>query len=174
MRRWLWQHEKKNFSTVIHDGSIVASDAALTNLPLPILASVKNNADCGTQSGVAAVVVGNKNIRAHYMFKGDEAHLVLAGNYYRLLRMPFLGVGSVQNAQADLRAEIPGKIIKIFARVGQSVAAGDAVLVQEAMKMEITLRAPAKVTVAEILVAEGMQVDADALLVRFQSNEGAR
>jgi len=174
MRRWLWQHEKKNFSTVIRDGSIVASDAALSNLPLPISTALENHADRETQSGVAAVVVGNENIRAHYVFRGDEAHLVLAGNYYRLLRTPFLGVGSAKNEHGDLRAEIPGKIVKILARVGQSVDTGDAVLVQEAMKMEITLRAPAKLTVAEILVTEGMQVDADALLVRFNPIEGAR
>ncbi|WP_323687832.1 acetyl-CoA carboxylase biotin carboxyl carrier protein subunit [Rhizobium sp. AN69] len=50
--------------------------------------------------------------------------------------------------------------------------AGDALVVMEAMKMEHTIRAPAKGTVTAINCAEGNMVEAGAMLVDFEP-EGA-
>lgn len=48
-----------------------------------------------------------------------------------------------------------GKVFKIVANEGQAVKAGDAVVILEAMKMEIPVVAPKDGTVSKIVVSEG-------------------
>lgn len=57
-----------------------------------------------------------------------------------------------------------GKVFKLEASVGQSVKKGDAVVIIEAMKMEIPVVAPQDGTVASIDVAVGDAIDAGAVL----------
>ena len=59
----------------------------------------------------------------------------------------------------EVTASVPGKICKIEAAAGTAVKAGDAVLVLEAMKMEIPVVAPQDGTVATINVAVGDAVE---------------
>ena len=69
------------------------------------------------------------------------------------------GAGSIR-----VEAGAAGKVFKIEANVGQTVIAGDAVVIIEAMKMEIPVVAPKDGTVASIDVAVGDAVEAGALL----------
>ena len=64
----------------------------------------------------------------------------------------------------EIKAGAAGKVFKLEASVGQSVKAGEAVLILEAMKMEIPVVAPQDGTVASIDVAVGDSVEAGALL----------
>ena len=57
-----------------------------------------------------------------------------------------------------------GKVFKIEASVGQKVSKGDAVIIIEAMKMEIPVVAPEDGTVASIDVAVGDPVEAGGVL----------
>ncbi|MFW6039797.1 MAG: acetyl-CoA carboxylase biotin carboxyl carrier protein subunit [Gemmatimonadota bacterium] len=68
----------------------------------------------------------------------------------------------------ELRAPMPGLVVRIAVSPGDSVEAGDGVLVMEAMKMENELRAERGGVVAEVHVAEGATVDRDARLVTFE------
>ena len=69
------------------------------------------------------------------------------------------GAGSIK-----VEAGAAGKVFKIEASVGQKVSRGDAVLIVEAMKMEIPVVAPEDGTVASINVANGDSVEAGAVL----------
>lgn len=69
------------------------------------------------------------------------------------------GAGSIK-----IEAGAAGKVFKIEANVGQAVKKGDAVVIVEAMKMEIPVVAPEDGTVASIDVAVGDAVEAGALL----------
>ena len=64
------------------------------------------------------------------------------------------GAGSVKVA-----AQVPGKVLKIVASVGQAVKSGDSIVIVESMKMEIPVVAPQDGTVASIDVAEGASVE---------------
>lgn len=64
----------------------------------------------------------------------------------------------------EVKAGAAGKVFKLEASVGQKVAKGDAVVIIEAMKMEIPVVAPEDGTVASINVAVGDAVDAGAVL----------
>ena len=57
-----------------------------------------------------------------------------------------------------------GKVFKLEASVGQKVSKGDAVVIIEAMKMEIPVVAPEDGTVASIDVAVGDAVEAGGVL----------
>lgn len=54
-----------------------------------------------------------------------------------------------------VETEVAGKVWKIEAAVGQTVAADDTLILIESMKMEIPVAAPRAGTIIEILVAEG-------------------
>ena len=58
----------------------------------------------------------------------------------------------------DVKAHITGVVFQIAAKAGDSVAAGDPVIVLESMKMEIPVEAPRAGTIREIRVAEGQTV----------------
>ena len=66
--------------------------------------------------------------------------------------------------KAAPKAGAAGKVFKIEASVGQKVSRGDAVLIVEAMKMEIPVVAPEDGTVASIDVAVGDAVEAGQTL----------
>ena len=69
------------------------------------------------------------------------------------------GAGSIK-----VEAGAAGKVFKIEASVGQKVSRGDAVLIVEAMKMEIPVVDPEDGTVASIDVAVGDAVEAGQTL----------
>ena len=69
------------------------------------------------------------------------------------------GAGSI-----EVKAGAAGKVFKIEANVGQSVKKGDAVVIIEAMKMEIPVVAPEDGTVASINVAVGDAIESGAVL----------
>ena len=64
-----------------------------------------------------------------------------------------------------VEAEVAGKVWKIEAAVGQSVAVDDTLILIESMKMEIPVAAPRAGTITEILVAEGDPVTEGQVVV---------
>jgi biotin carboxyl carrier protein len=62
-------------------------------------------------------------------------------------------------------APMPGKVVRVLAKPGDSIQARQAVVVIEAMKMENELRAARDGVVAEMHAVEGESVEAGALLV---------
>jgi 3-methylcrotonyl-CoA carboxylase alpha subunit len=72
------------------------------------------------------------------------------------------------SADAAVRAPLPGKIIDLRVKAGDSVSKGQALLVLEAMKMEHTLAAPADGKVKSVRYAVGEQVTEGAELVEFE------
>jgi biotin carboxyl carrier protein len=63
---------------------------------------------------------------------------------------------------------MPGKIVRVFVRPGDTVTARQPLVVVEAMKMENELRAGRAGTVAEVHAREGASVEAGALLIVIQ------
>ena len=71
--------------------------------------------------------------------------------------------------QADGRiiAPMPGRVLAVDVKVGDTVAAGDRLLVLEAMKMEHRITARAAGAITAINVAEGDQIADGMLLVEI-------
>ena len=68
-------------------------------------------------------------------------------------------------------APMPGAIISIPVSAGDTVEAGDILLVMEAMKMEHSMIAPVKATVTEVFFAEGDQVEEGDRLITLEPVE---
>lgn len=66
-----------------------------------------------------------------------------------------------------LVAPMPGLVLRIDALPGAEVAAGQTLLVLEAMKMENNLKCPAPGQIAEVFVTAGQAVEKGAPLLRF-------
>ncbi|PNS08336.1 acetyl/propionyl/methylcrotonyl-CoA carboxylase subunit alpha [Solilutibacter silvestris] len=65
-------------------------------------------------------------------------------------------------------APMPGRIVQVKIAVGDHVESGQLVMVMEAMKMELALKAPRAGVIAEVRVKEGDFVEADAALILLE------
>jgi len=75
--------------------------------------------------------------------------------------------GASARRGGDLRAAIPGRVLRILVAEGEHVEAGRTLLVLEAMKMENEVRAPRGGRIRAIDVAAGQAVGTGDVLVRF-------
>jgi acetyl/propionyl-CoA carboxylase alpha subunit len=73
----------------------------------------------------------------------------------------------------QIRAPMPGRVLSVRAKAGQTLAEGDPVLVLEAMKMEHVLAAPRAGVLQSVEVAAGDQVAHGAVVARMESSESA-
>lgn len=64
-----------------------------------------------------------------------------------------------------ITAPIPGKVMSVMAKAGDSVSAGQVLLVIEAMKMENNIMSPIDGTVKEVLVSKDADVATGDLLI---------
>lgn len=64
----------------------------------------------------------------------------------------------------NVTAPMPGTILAVNKQPGSAVAAGDVILILEAMKMENEIVAPCAGTLTQVLVSKGSTVETDAVL----------
>ncbi len=74
--------------------------------------------------------------------------------------------GSDNNADgiAEIRTQMPGKVVRILVEEGAEIEVGEGVIVVEAMKMQNEMKSPKDGIVKEIRVAEGATVNAGDIL----------
>ena len=70
-------------------------------------------------------------------------------------------------AQTALESHVSGTVWKIERQIGDTLAAGDTVMVIESMKMEIPVEAPTAGTLVKLLVAEGDAVTEGQVLAQL-------
>ncbi|GAB3352337.1 acetyl/propionyl/methylcrotonyl-CoA carboxylase subunit alpha [Lysobacter tyrosinilyticus] len=75
---------------------------------------------------------------------------------------------STSSGSDRVTAPMPGRVVVVRTVTGDKVEAGQEVMVIEAMKMELSLKAPRAGVVAEVRAAGGDFVEADAVLVTLE------
>jgi 3-methylcrotonyl-CoA carboxylase alpha subunit len=70
-------------------------------------------------------------------------------------------------ASDRIKAPMPGRIVAVKVALDQEITLGQELLVMEAMKMELSLKAPMAGKIAELRVNVGDFVEADAVLLRL-------
>jgi biotin carboxyl carrier protein len=75
---------------------------------------------------------------------------------------------SANKKATKLRAPMPGLVVKINVKEGDTVKKGEKIIIVEAMKMENALGAPSAGIVKSIKVSEGQAVEKDAVLIEFE------
>jgi acetyl/propionyl-CoA carboxylase alpha subunit len=76
---------------------------------------------------------------------------------------------AAKTGPSTIIAPMPATVLKVSVKAGDAVAKGDVLVVLEAMKMELPLRATDAAIVGEVLCREGELVQADAVLVTLGS-----
>jgi biotin carboxyl carrier protein len=74
--------------------------------------------------------------------------------------------GATNNKLNEIKAPMPGLVLKALVQAGDEFKKGDALLVLEAMKMENILKAPADGTVKEVIVNAGDKVEKNQVLIK--------
>ncbi|HEX8354204.1 MAG TPA: biotin/lipoyl-containing protein [Pyrinomonadaceae bacterium] len=69
-----------------------------------------------------------------------------------------------QGGRAQIKAPMPGKVVRVLVEAGQAVEAGQPVVVVEAMKMQNELKSPKSGVVSELRVEPGSTVNAGDVL----------
>jgi acetyl-CoA/propionyl-CoA carboxylase, biotin carboxylase, biotin carboxyl carrier protein len=130
----------------------------------------------------AAVVLDNDTARirlggiertVHWVRDGDVLHLAADGRAAVLTERPAVsGARAAGAADPELRSPMPGTVVAVTATDGQAVAAGDPVIVVEAMKMEYAMRATTAGRVA-LEAAVGDRVARGQVLAVIEADEEA-
>ncbi|MGB0101904.1 MAG: biotin carboxylase N-terminal domain-containing protein [Nocardioides sp.] len=95
---------------------------------------------------------------------GDAVDVDSALGHVRLTSVPRFVDPADAVASGSLLAPMPGSVVKVLVEQGDEVAAGDPVLVLEAMKMQHTVSAPTDGVVVTLDVRPGSQVAAGEVL----------
>jgi biotin carboxyl carrier protein len=110
-------------------------------------------------------------------FKKEEkiALLKINGNMYRVtisdqfdLLLEQMGLGDLNiKKTTDIKAPMPGLVLKVFVKEGDTVKKGDNLFVLEAMKMENIIKSAADVTIKSMNLKPGDKVEKGQLLLLF-------
>ncbi|GAA2133886.1 acetyl/propionyl/methylcrotonyl-CoA carboxylase subunit alpha [Nocardioides bigeumensis] len=112
------------------------------------------------------VVLEEDGVRTAYdvSIVGDAVDVDSVHGHVRLLRQPRFMDPADAVASGSLLAPMPGTVVRVAVQQGDEVAAGDPVLVLEAMKMQHTVAAPYSGTVTQLNLKSGVQVAAGEVL----------
>ena len=69
---------------------------------------------------------------------------------------------------AEIKAPLPGSIMKVTVKTGDTVRQNDTVAVIEAMKMETEIKSPSEGTVVSVNISAGTQVNAGQILMTIK------
>jgi 3-methylcrotonyl-CoA carboxylase alpha subunit len=121
--------------------------------------------------GSAVLTVAGHSERVVIATRGDDVFIHLGGAAYQLRYehpLQRLAAQLQGSAEDHVRAPMPGSLVAVHVKAGQSVARGDTLLVMESMKMETTIAAPRDGVVEAVHFAVGQTFDRDALLLELK------
>ncbi|HXW18189.1 MAG TPA: biotin/lipoyl-containing protein [Candidatus Acidoferrales bacterium] len=121
--------------------------------------------------GVYSVLAGGRSFEVRIEEHGASVIAVCGGGeFHASIRDPrkFRRGSGAHSAEGRLEvtARMPGKVVRILVHEGETVIAGQGLLVVEAMKMQNEIRSPKAGTVEKVIVSEGQPVNAgDSLAI---------
>ena len=98
---------------------------------------------------------------------GSRYNIQLSDAYDQMVERLGLSAQKNQGAQ-DIKAPMPGLVLKISVENGETVTTGQPILILEAMKMENVIKAASDGKVARIEVVPGAAVEKGQLLVKME------
>jgi biotin carboxyl carrier protein len=119
--------------------------------------------------GTFSVLLGTRSFTVQVARRGESLE-VWSGHTRRLISLADIRDAAPKSKQtgsagpAYLRSEMPGKVVRLLAAPGESVRAGQGILVVEAMKMQNEIHSPKDGTVKEIRTQSGATVAAGEIL----------
>ncbi len=161
-----------DFQALTHSTKWVEDTLDLTGLGGTAAPTDAEDAEPKVRRDVDVEVNGKKFSVALYV---PESQLAPVAGAPTAKARPKRGGGSASGAGAagsgKIAVPMQGTIVKVNVEVGQSVAAGDAVVVLEAMKMENNVAADIDGTVTAVNVEQGQSVAAGEVVVVIEAAE---
>jgi 3-methylcrotonyl-CoA carboxylase alpha subunit len=121
--------------------------------------------------GVLAARFDDEALR--FRASGDAAHVLLhdGDRRWRYTRVPAYRpmLDDAGSGGDRVLAPMPGRIVLVKVAAGDAVAEGQELLVMEAMKMELSLKAPRAGTISELCAIAGDFVDGEAILATLRA-----
>jgi pyruvate carboxylase subunit B len=114
----------------------------------------------GHGAGRWDLYLGGRRLRAEVVDERTRAIRAMTGN------------GAAALGPRPVLAPMPGLVVRVEVAEGDTVRAGQGVVIVEAMKMENELRAEAPGVVRRVHVREGQTVEKDQLLVELAAPDG--
>ena len=172
-RREITAHGAGGEYRIESEGATITVSGARLSAALP---AGPGSAGTGTAApGMAETGLGARFDGRGRRYRVDaDAHRILLHDGERRWRYERVPAYQAEHAGAEgsgdqVAAPMPGRIVLVRVAGGDNVVHGQELLVMEAMKMELSLRAPRDGVVAEVRAAEGGFVDADASLVVLET-----
>ncbi len=124
--------------------------------------------------GRAWLTVGERHVEVVVAVRGDDVFVHIDGEAYQLrYQHPLDRLAAQAGGAASDRilAPMPGSIVSVAVKAGDSVTKGQTLLVMESMKMETTIAAPRDGMIAAVSYDKGQTFDRDALLISLEAQK---
>lgn len=117
--------------------------------------------------GLEAAVDGRRVV-VFYARDRDTLQLHAAGRVYTFRRGDDRTAAQAFEPGEDVRAPMPGLVVRVLVEAGQRVEPGQPLYVVEAMKMETVVRAPRAARIRRVLAQPGQQVEGGTVVVELE------
>ncbi len=150
----------KNGDELLINGEIINADAK------QISASAWHIID-NLKSYNAEVISFNSAEKTAEIKVNNNIYTVTAKDQFDIL-LDKLGLSSLNAAKiSEIKAPMPGMVLKVFVNEGMEIKKGDNLFILEAMKMENIIKAPADVFVKTVKIKPGDKVEKGQVLMLF-------
>ena len=124
------------------------------------------------ERGFWSVLTEAGSYETHVTRENGEIRVEVAGERFLFgPEVDAVATAKRASARCEVKAPMPGKVVKLLVGAGDTVASGQGVLLFEAMKMHNEIKSPQDGVVGEMAVDEGQAVEArDRLFVIHGSN----
>jgi 3-methylcrotonyl-CoA carboxylase alpha subunit len=161
-----WQANISQGHTAIYDGSLeidLPYDAVATDNFSGQAASIRLRLD-GDNALRNVILVGRRDCECTLAWQGRE---------YMARQAPPVSTETLDTAvhvrdEDTLESPMPGKVLKVLAKPGDTVSDNQPLVIIEAMKMEFTVRAPHDGKLAAMYYQEGDQVSVGDILAAME------
>jgi len=128
-----------------------------------------------TAAGSFIGYLDGRGERLRAVASGDTIYVQLRGRSFAVNRVDptRAAASSAADVPGATHAPMPGVVISLVAILGQHVKKGDALLVIESMKLQMTISANLDGEVAEMPLAVGQTFQRNDMLVRLQNSGDA-
>jgi biotin carboxyl carrier protein len=157
--KYSFEIDRQGANVVVNDNTVNADIKQLNELLYHV---IKDNGSYN-----AEVVSFDREAKTAEIKVNNTVYKVSAKDQFDVL-LDKMGLSNLMTAKvSEIKAPMPGMVLKVLVEEGAEVKKGDNLFVLEAMKMENIIKSPADVTVKSIKIKPGDKVEKGQILIVF-------